>query len=152
MKKDIGARLAAYRRTRAQQDSNSSASDSSHTRDEVGPAQTDSGKPRPQEVTKSQPDTPPSSESKPTTWYILVLKVVLWLLLWGLFIEVEFGAVFVVLSAMYFVYASLKGSRRKSWEPSAYSVFNKDFEAIEGTLTAEQFERELRLGPAAVKK
>ncbi len=152
MKKDIniGARLAAYRRTRAQQDSNSSASDSSHTRDEVGAAQADSGKP--QEVTESQPDTPPSSESKPTAWYILVLKVVLWLLLWGLFIEVEFGAVFVVLSAMYFVYASLKGSRRKSWEPSAYSVFNKDFEAIEGTLTAEQFERELRLGPAAVKK
>ncbi len=45
---------------------------------------------------------------------------------------------------------SLYGSRRPRHEPSAYSVFNKDCESIDGTLTAEQFERELRYGPTNV--
>lgn len=47
--------------------------------------------------------------------------------------------------------SSTSPCRRKPWEPSAYSVFNKNFEAIEGTLTAEQFEKELRYGPTSVK-
>ena len=32
---------------------------------------------------------------------------------------------------------------------SAYSVFNPNCESIDGTLTAQQFEREIRHGPAA---
>ena len=35
---------------------------------------------------------------------------------------------------------------RKAGEASAYSVFNENCEAIDGTLTAQQFEREIRHG------
>ncbi len=142
---DIQARLTAYRSTKVKQkkqDPGGLAIASNHTRVEA-----DKAKIRQLESTQ---DPPSSNSSSP--WYIVLLKVILWLLLWGLFIEVEFGVVFLVASALYFMYVSLKGSRRKSWEPSAYSVFNKNFEAIEGTLTAEQFERELRFGAASVKK
>ena len=38
---------------------------------------------------------------------------------------------------------------RKAGEMSAYSVFNPNCESIDGTLTAQQFEREIRHGPAA---
>lgn len=92
---------------------------------------------------------PPSS---PSTTCTTVLKVMLWILLWGFFIEVGFGAIFFITSVLYFIIVSLRGSRRKPWEPSAYSVFNRNFEAIEGTLSAEQFERELRYGPLSVQK
>lgn len=85
------------------------------------------------------------------TW-ILLLKIIFWLILWKIFILLEFGTVFFVLSMFYWVYNSMKEGTRKPWEPSAYSVFNKDFETIDGTFTAEQFEKELKFGAGAVKK
>ena len=85
-----------------------------------------------------------------SSWSMFALKCILWLLLLGFFIEIEFGIAFFMVSCPYFIYASLRGSRRKPSELSAYSVFNKNFERIEGTLTAEQFEREIRLGPGSV--
>ena len=85
------------------------------------------------------------------TWLSRLLKVLLWLVLWGFFIEIEFGVVYFVVSILFFLFHSLRGSRRKPSEPSAYSVFNKNCEAIDGTLTAEQFERELRGGPLSVR-
>lgn len=99
-----------------------------------------------------QSDPPKPSNAGPTSLYVTLLKAVLWILLWGFFIEVGFGSVFLVTSLLFFIIVSLRGSRRKPWEPSAYSVFNRNFEAIEGTLSAEQFERELRYGPLSVKK
>ncbi|KAG9470328.1 hypothetical protein GDO78_018128 [Eleutherodactylus coqui] len=79
---------------------------------------------------------------------ILLLKFLLWLVLLGLFVELEFGLVYFVLSMFYWLYV---GTRRpglkKKGEKSAYSVFNPGCEAIEGTLTAEQFERELLYSP-----
>ena len=88
-----------------------------------------------------------------TNWWITSLKVLLWILIWGFFIEVEFGLVYVVVSGLVLIVLSLRGGRRRApGELSAYSVFNKDFVAIEGTLSAEQFEKELRYGPTAVKK
>ena len=81
-----------------------------------------------------------------------ILKAVLWVMLWVFFIKVEFGLVFLIASSLCFLWWSLRGGRgRVSGEPSAYSVFNKDCEAIDGTLTAEQLEREMRFGPTAVK-
>ena len=94
-----------------------------------------------------RPDSP-----LPVPLYVTVLKALLWLLLWGFFVEVGFGAVYFITSLLYFIIVSLRGSRRRPWEPSAYSVFNKNFETIDGTLSAEQFERELRYGPLSVKK
>ena len=93
--------------------------------------------------------TPPTPNSRP--WYVTALYVVLWLLLWGFFVEIEFGVVYIILSAFAFIVLSLRGSRRRIGELSAYSVFNENCESIDGTLTAEQFEREMRYGPAAVR-
>ena len=83
-------------------------------------------------------------------WFIAFLKLLFWTLLWGFFIQIEFGTVFFIVSMFYWVYASMQAGTRKPWEPSAYSVFNENCEAIEGTLNAEQFERELKYGAGAV--
>ena len=85
-------------------------------------------------------------------WFILFLKLLLWMLLWGFFIQIEFGTVFFVVSMFYWVYASMQAGTRKPWEPSPYSVFNENCEAIDGTLNAEQFERELKFGAGAVSR
>lgn len=79
------------------------------------------------------------------------LKLGLWFLLWGVSIELGMGVVYVVVSGLFLMIYSLYGSRRRSHEPSAYSVFNKDCENIDGTLTAAQFEQELRYGPTTVR-
>lgn len=84
------------------------------------------------------------------SWFILVLKFLFWSLLWGFFIQIEFGTVFFFVSMFYWVYASMQAGSRKAWEPSAYSVFNENCEAIDGTLNAEQFERELKFGAGSV--
>ena len=78
---------------------------------------------------------------------LMILRWIVWAVLFGIFVEMEFGTVFFVLSLFYFIYLSLRYSRRNPWEPSAYSVYNKNCEAIDGSLTAEQFERELRYKP-----
>ena len=94
-----------------------------------------------------QPDT-----IKPSSWWILGLKLLLWVLVWGFFIEVEFGLVYLVTSGLVFIVVSLRGGRKRVLgELSAYSVFNENFETIEGTLSPEQFERELRYGPSSVR-
>ncbi|CAK1550427.1 unnamed protein product [Leptosia nina] len=40
---------------------------------------------------------------------------------------------------------------KKQGEVSAYSVFNKDCKSIDGTLKAEQFEKEIRYGAGTVR-
>ncbi|XP_070578033.1 SAYSvFN domain-containing protein 1-like [Ptychodera flava] len=82
----------------------------------------------------------------------LFLKCTLWVVLLVLFIKLEFAAVFLVLTLFYLVYASMRSDVvRKPGELSAYSVFNPNCERIDGTLTAEQFEREMMYGPGSVK-
>ncbi|XP_005083639.1 SAYSvFN domain-containing protein 1 [Mesocricetus auratus] len=79
---------------------------------------------------------------------ITFLKVLLWLVLLGLFVELEFGLAYFVLSMFYWMYVGTRGPEEKTaGEKSAYSVFNPGCEAIQGTLTAEQLERELQLRP-----
>ncbi|XP_028652146.2 SAYSvFN domain-containing protein 1 [Erpetoichthys calabaricus] len=81
---------------------------------------------------------------------VSVLKVLLWLVLLGLFAELQFGLLFFVLSLFYWMYVGMRGpSERQSGEPSAYSVFNPGCRPIQGTLTAEQFEGELGYKPLA---
>ncbi|XP_040207773.1 SAYSvFN domain-containing protein 1 [Rana temporaria] len=90
-------------------------------------------------------DDTSSSRSK---WKVtLLLKVLLWLVLLGLFVELEFGLAYFVLSMFYWLYEGTRGpGQKRKGEKSAYSVFNPGCEAIDGTLTAEQFERELQYG------
>uniref|UniRef100_A0A0P4W6K8 SAYSvFN domain-containing protein n=1 Tax=Scylla olivacea TaxID=85551 RepID=A0A0P4W6K8_SCYOL len=74
---------------------------------------------------------------------MLFLKILMWLLLQKVFILLEFGAVFFIASAFLFIWYNLRNEPKKKGEASAYSVFNPNCEAIDGTFTAEQFEREL---------
>ncbi|KAL8183707.1 UNVERIFIED_CONTAM: hypothetical protein K2H54_049322 [Gekko kuhli] len=94
--------------------------------------------------------------SPPPQWthYFLMnvtfLKFLLWLVLLGLFVELEFGLPYFVLSMFYWIYVGTRGpGERQNGEKSAYSVFNPGCEAIQGTLTAEQLERELQYRPLA---
>ena len=76
------------------------------------------------------------------------LTVILWFIFWGLFIELEFGAVFFIISGFVFMYKCTRTRPREAGEASAYSVFNPGCERLDGTFTPEQFERQLGLGLA----
>ena len=94
-----------------------------------------------------------SQESQTNNTKQRVAKLVGWICLWGLFIAVGFGAVFLVVSALLFIYFSTRKNSGQSGQDkqlSAYSVFNPNFERLDGTLTAEQFEKELKFGPGAI--
>ncbi|XP_023222511.1 SAYSvFN domain-containing protein 1-like isoform X2 [Centruroides sculpturatus] len=99
---------------------------------------------------KERYEPPPSTVNRKLEMSILALKIVLWCLTMALFVVLEFGAVFFVLSIFYFMYCNFRTTPRKSDEVSAYSVFNPGCQRIEGTLSAEQFERELKYGAASV--
>ena len=84
----------------------------------------DSGPIKVEEKNKSA--TVHTSDSLTCSWILVAVKCVIWLGGLGLFIHFGFGSVFLMLSAFYLIYASLRDSRRRPWEPSAYSVFNKN--------------------------
>ncbi|XDV41764.1 hypothetical protein PO909_010567 [Leuciscus waleckii] len=76
--------------------------------------------------------------------HLTLFKVLLWLVLLGLFSELEFGLPFFVISLFYWLYEGLRSPKaRQPGEMSAYSVFNPDCQPILGTLTAEQLEGEM---------
>jgi Mg2+/citrate symporter len=69
----------------------------------------------------------------------LVLKISLWSIIWIIFIKIEFGVVYLIVSLLIIIYLNT-GQRNKS-KLSAYSVFNPNLKRIEGTLTAEHAEK-----------
>lgn len=78
------------------------------------------------------------------------LWFLLWLTLYIIFIKLQFGSVYFIVSSLIAMYVNTRTGPKKRNEVSAYSVFNKDCESIPGTLKAEQFEREIRYGAGAV--
>ncbi|XP_068433103.1 SAYSvFN domain-containing protein 1-like [Clinocottus analis] len=81
---------------------------------------------------------------------LTLLKVLLWLVLLGLFVEIEFGLPFFVISLFYWLYEGLSSpADREPGELSAYSVFNPDCQPLLGALTAEQLEGEMGYRPLA---
>ncbi|EFN78527.1 Uncharacterized protein C6orf64, partial [Harpegnathos saltator] len=75
-----------------------------------------------------------------------ILYFMLWVTLYAIAVEYEFGAVYFILSTLIFIWLNTRSGPKQKGEPSAYSVFNPNCEAIEGTLDASQFEREIRYG------
>lgn len=61
-------------------------------------------------------------------------------------IQFEFGAVYFILSALVFIWKNTRSGPKKKGEISAYSVFNPNCEAIQGTINMEQLEREMGFG------
>lgn len=79
----------------------------------------------------------------PVIGWVFFLKALLWTILLGLFIELEFGMVYILFSMFAFIYTNTRTGEKLNNEPSAYSVFNPNCERIQGSLTAEQFESEI---------
>lgn len=74
-----------------------------------------------------------------------------WSTCWLIAVELKFGIVFLMFSALFGIYFNTRTEPKRKKEISAYSVFNKNCESIDGTLKAEQFEREIRYGPMSVR-
>lgn len=89
----------------------------------------------------------PIIENVPWTkidYAILAVKILMWIIGQVVFVKIGFGAVYFATSAFALIWLNLGTNRRKPGEMSAYSVFNPGCKSIDGTLTAEQFEAEIR--------
>jgi hypothetical protein len=62
----------------------------------------------------------------------LLAIICVWIFLFRQFINWGFGSVFISASILVLIFANL--GKRKPWELSAYSVFNRNFERLPGTL------------------
>ncbi len=72
----------------------------------------------------------------------LCLMVALYFILFALFIILEFGIVYFLVSSILIMYFNT-GDRKKRRGLSAYSVFNPNMERIHGTVTAEQLQNNM---------
>ncbi|CAG7824664.1 unnamed protein product [Allacma fusca] len=98
----------------------------------------------------SEEEESPEEHSKKYKMMMLFLKFLMWLFAYIGFVKIGFGAVYFCVTALWFIYASTSTRRKKKkGEKSAYSVFNENCEAIDGTLKAEQLERQLLFGGLA---
>ncbi len=73
-----------------------------------------------------------------------LFKFILWMALFIVFIKIEFGGPFFIISLSVILYKSMKPGSRKKDEPSAYSVFNPNCESIDGLVSKGQHEAELQ--------
>lgn len=74
------------------------------------------------------------------------LKFLLWCILYAIFIRLEFGIVYVVVSSFVIIYFNTSTGKKKKNTVSAYSVFNPNVERLPGQLTAEQLEKSMVRG------
>ena len=103
---------------------------------------------------EQEAESPVNYSTEFTKWrprILLCLYVILWLMLWKFFIEIQFGAVYFILSVSIICYINTRTGPSDPRQLSAYSVFNANQERLDGTFTTEQFEKELRFGAASVK-
>lgn len=75
-----------------------------------------------------------------------------WATCWMIAIELKFGIVYLLFSALFGIYFNTRTGPKRKDEVSAYSVFNKNCENIKGTLTAEQLAGEMLYGPFAAMR
>lgn len=94
-------------------------------------------------------------EENQESWRYFALKwslyAIIWVTLYVIFLQLQFGAVFFVLSVLIGICLNTRTRPKKKGEVSAYSVFNQNCVSIDGTLKAEQFEKEIRFGAASVR-
>ncbi|XP_034664962.1 SAYSvFN domain-containing protein 1 isoform X2 [Drosophila subobscura] len=97
------------------------------------------------------PETQNHTEGNVLKYTLWTVYLLFWITLYVIAIELKFGLVYLMFSALFGIYFNTRTGPKKQNEISAYSVFNKNFESIDGTLKAEQFEREIRYGSGSVK-
>ena len=61
----------------------------------------------------------------------------IWSIIYKLFIDFGFGLIYFFLTIIILIFNNL--GERKSWELSAYSIFNPNFERIPGSINSENF-------------
>lgn len=72
-------------------------------------------------------------------------KIIFWFCLFCLFLYLQFGTIFIICSLFYLIYSNLGvGTGRRRNQLSAYSVFNPQFEKLQGTFSAENYEKQWR--------
>lgn len=79
-------------------------------------------------------------------YLILMLKILIYIIAQTVAYLIEFGAVFFCVSMLVLIWYTLDDRKRERKELSAYSVFNPNFEAIDGTVTADQLKKQLTFG------
>lgn len=79
-----------------------------------------------------------------------VLIAIIWLGFFLYFLNIQFGAVYFVVTVLIGIYLNTRTRPKQEGEVSAYSVFNENCKSIDGTINVEQFEREIRFGPGTV--
>uniref|UniRef100_A0A1B0A1H7 SAYSvFN domain-containing protein n=1 Tax=Glossina pallidipes TaxID=7398 RepID=A0A1B0A1H7_GLOPL len=84
-----------------------------------------------------------SNENRFLKYALWSVYLLFWITLYVIAIELQFGIVYLMLSILVGIYCNTRTGPKKPDEISAYSVFNKNCESIDGTLKAEQFEREM---------
>lgn len=97
-----------------------------------------------------------SFEEEPQeSWHYFAVKwslyAIIWLSFYVYFLKLQFGAVYFVISVLIGIYLNTRTRPKKRGEVSAYSVFNENCVSIDGTLKAEQFEREIMYGAGSMK-
>lgn len=94
----------------------------------------------------AQKNDTPKEESK-LKYFTYLIWFCFWATCWMIAIELKFGIVYLLFSALFGIYFNTRTGPRRRGEVSAYSVFNENCESIKGTLKAEQLEREMIYGP-----
>lgn len=92
-----------------------------------------------------------TKEEKTWKYCLFILYFIFWATCFAIALELQWGAVFLCVSALLGIYFNTRTGPKPRGEISAYSVFNKNVESIDGTLKAEQFEREIRYGSMSVR-
>ncbi|XP_026760702.1 uncharacterized protein LOC113519723 [Galleria mellonella] len=107
-----------------------------------------------EEITSEVSELESFEEEKQESWRYFTIKwsiySLTWLTLYIFFLKIQFGAVFFVLSVLFGIYFNTRTRPKKKGEVSAYSVFNENCVSIDGTLKAEQFEKEIMYGAGGV--
>lgn len=94
---------------------------------------------------------PEIRKSKWLKYTLWVVYFFFWATCYAIAIELKFGLVFLMFSALFGIYFNTRTTPKKRHEVSAYSVFNRDCKAIDGSIKAEQFENEIRHGFSSVR-
>ena len=76
----------------------------------------------------------------------LLVQLALWGCVGAIFVELGFGLVYLLVSALVAVFLSTSTGQRARDRLSPYSVFNPHFEEITGTYNADTVAKSLNLG------
>ncbi|XP_066140067.1 SAYSvFN domain-containing protein 1 [Euwallacea fornicatus] len=82
-------------------------------------------------------------------YLLYVLSLLLWITVYAIFIKLQFGMVYLIISALVGMYLNTRTGPKEKNEVSAYSVFNENCEKIDGTLDGEQMTKQMLYGQFA---